>query len=161
MVGRKDCDINFGDKSVSRKHAQIVIDEAVITDPKNEVGEGIQRPHITVCDLGSTYGIYLNDKIDQDKDRLPKKVPQVLQHGDIVRFGQQCAAVRVLWEPIILCHSRANKQEKANLKVWSKKAGAQLVSEWNSQVTHLVTGKVSDIYTYLLSPCSSVSNLFS
>jgi pSer/pThr/pTyr-binding forkhead associated (FHA) protein len=136
IVGRKDVDINLKDKSVSRKHAEISI--IYPSDDQNE-SEEYKRPVLTIKDLGSTFGTYLNSS----QNKLEKDVVQILQPGNVVRVGQQYAAFRVCWEPIVVCMSRTSKQEKADLKVWSRKIGAQLVSEWNSQVTHLTTGKVN------------------
>ncbi len=64
VVGRsRTCDIRIGEPSVSRKHFRLLVADGVIT----------------VQDLGSSNGTYVNDEVVQDR--------QDLAHGDRVTIG--------------------------------------------------------------------------
>jgi pSer/pThr/pTyr-binding forkhead associated (FHA) protein len=75
------------DTSISRKHAKIIVDEPDLF----AVGDGQQRPKVSIKDLGSTYGTYVGDEAvassancSQD-DRIVTEV--ALTDGIRIRFG--------------------------------------------------------------------------
>eukprot|EP01027_Heterolobosea_sp_BB2_P018021 GEZU01025448.1.p1 GENE.GEZU01025448.1~~GEZU01025448.1.p1 ORF type:complete len:117 (+),score=10.24 GEZU01025448.1:74-424(+) len=75
-IGRKGCDITIEtDKSISRNHAEIVVDQLKVED----IGDTGTRPKISIVDL-SKYGTYVNGT------KCPK-MPVELQDGAIIRVG--------------------------------------------------------------------------
>jgi len=141
VVGRKDADIEIPDKAVSRKHAQFTVAACSHADGTpgaavSGAADALPRPPLSVCDLGSSYGTMVNGS-----ERLPKGEPRILEPGDVVRFGLQWAAVRVAWEPLVLCMTRLGKKEKAALKEAAAYLGAAVVSDWSPHVTHMATSK--------------------
>lgn len=115
VVGRKETDIVFTDKAVSRKHADLTVQAAEV--------EG-EQPSLSITDLGATFGTYVSST------KLLKGVPLPLKDGDVVRFGAQTAAVRVSWKPLVFCVTRMAKKDKTQIRATARELGALVVSDW-------------------------------
>lgn len=134
IVGRKlkqaagglGADIVFkGDGSISRQHCQFTITR--LPDPFSFDS----RPCISITDLGSSFGTFVNDV------KLAHQAPQELQEGDVLAFGKQRGQVRYLQLTGVM--SRLNKHNRPEIVDHAAQIGMHLTKEPSKRATHCVT----------------------
>ncbi|KAG8224049.1 hypothetical protein J437_LFUL001126 [Ladona fulva] len=106
------------DQSVSRKHAVI-----------KERGDSCQ---VTVTDLGSKYGTYINEST-----KLEANKPHELKDGDIIKFGCQWNEWRFNSKPLVVTSSTLPTEVKLSLKNLISELGGTLINDWRESCSHL------------------------
>lgn len=114
------------DTSVSRDHAVIY---------RSSSG-------VRVEDIGSRYGVYVNDGIDKNR-AIGKKTPVDLEVGHIVRFGRLENTFRLENIEIKVCTSTLSPEGNENLQKQLKVIDGVLMKAWSTECTHLVMPSVS------------------
>lgn len=88
-----DCDVIVQtDTSISRVHAEIVVEKMVSRDPSHTVSANFPS-HVYIVDR-SKYGTSINKESGNDGSRLNKDQQAVLKDGDYVTFGTSTATFR-------------------------------------------------------------------
>lgn len=88
-----DCDIIVQtDTSVSRVHAEIIVDKMTFIDPSHS-GSGTFPSYVRIVDR-SRYGTSVNREFGAEGVRLRKDQEAKLKDGDLVTFGTGNATVR-------------------------------------------------------------------
>ena len=100
-IGRKSCDINISEKSVSRHHANIIV------HPLLNVNDLSSRPLIEYEEQKAKFGTIHNDKKVQEKN-LPLAEDDILQLG-IGNF------IKVVYENFAITISRVRKKIKMEM----------------------------------------------
>ncbi|XP_070574987.1 nibrin-like isoform X2 [Ptychodera flava] len=132
VVGRKDCDILIqNDQSISRKHSILSV-----SHPESNLPQPQTLPDLTLKD-SSKYGTFING----NKAEVGSSIH--LKHGDQIMFGcLKSNEWKVQYEPIVVCSSCLNKEDKKAVKEVLQKLGGYLVSDWTNDSTHLVMSKL-------------------
>lgn len=127
-VGRNpQSDLSISDDtSVSREHAIIY---------RSSSG-------VRVEDLGSKYGVYINDDIDKNR-AIAKKTAVNLQIGHIVRFGRMENTFRLENIEVKVCTSTLSQDGMETLKKQLKVIDGVLLNAWSTECTHLIMPSVS------------------
>ncbi|XP_051861225.1 nibrin [Drosophila albomicans] len=130
-VGRLSTDLILSeDLSISRTHVRLCLP---IADSK--------KP-LSVIDLGSKYGTYINNDIPLNK-KMPAKILTPLQVGDNIRFG----ALKNIWQlsqlQWITTPSSLSRSELEELQQLLQPLGAVLLPSWTNHCTHLTMDNVS------------------
>lgn len=114
------------DQSVSREHARI-----------HRSSSGVR-----VEDLGSKYGVYVNDDIEKNQP-IAKKTLVDLQVGHIVRFGRMENTFRLENIEVKVCTSTLLEDGIEDLKKRLKVIDGVLLNAWSTECTHLIMPSVS------------------
>ncbi|XP_062133154.1 nibrin [Drosophila sulfurigaster albostrigata] len=130
-VGRLSTDLILSeDLSISRTHVRLCLPS---TDNK--------KP-LSVIDLGSKYGTYINNDIPLNK-KMPAKTLTPLQVGDNIRFG----ALKNIWQlsqlKLATTPSSLSRSELEELQQLLQPLGAFLLPSWTNHCTHLTMDNVS------------------
>lgn len=130
-VGRLSTDLILGDDlSISRTHVRICL-------PSASTGHSL-----TVEDLGSKYGTFINNDIAQNKKMKPK-TPTALQVGDKIRFG----ALKNVWQltelKLATTPSSLLRPEVEELSKLLSPLGGNVLPNWTNACTHLTMDMVS------------------
>lgn len=144
IVGRKDATIMIGDDpSISRKHAILTVShlESNLNNTEN-------LPILTIKDIGSKYGTYLNKEKQIGSEGI------ILKIGDQITFGQCESSYDVCYQPLIVSTSCIESQEKRSLKELIQKLGGHILSEWQENCTHLV---MKEIKVTIKAVCAMIS----
>ncbi|XP_069674393.1 nibrin isoform X2 [Periplaneta americana] len=132
MVSRRDGDLILADdQSISRSHAVITVENDV-----KHLGNPSILPVVTLADLGSKYGTFINDGIE-GSCRIAKDSKQILKPGDRIRFGLQWNEWRLEYIPLIVTASTLSSEEKKSLKQYVSTLGGHIVNNWQDTVTHV------------------------
>ncbi|XP_023210421.1 nibrin-like [Centruroides sculpturatus] len=143
-VGRKDARIKIeDDPSISRTHAVIVLHH-----PEANVNNINKLPIVTIRDVDSKYGTYLNEDARLDTKETTLKI------SDRITFGQCGNTYEVCRNPMTISTSCISSEEKKSLKQSIQKLGGHLVSEWQTDCTHLV---MKEIKVTIKAVCAMVS----
>ncbi|XP_067137643.1 nibrin [Centruroides vittatus] len=143
-VGRKDACIKIeDDPSISRQHAVIVLHH-----PEANVNNIDKPPIVTVRDINSKYGTYLNEDARLDTKETTVKI------GDKITFGVCGSTYEVCCNPMTISTSCISSEEKKSLKQSIQKLGGHVVSDWQTDCTHLV---MKEIKVTIKAVCAMVS----
>ncbi|XP_052902991.1 nibrin [Anopheles moucheti] len=119
-VGRTGTDLIItGDESISRNHAML--------QPYKNV--------LNLTDTGSRYGSYVNDNIAKTVP-ISKEQATALKPGDKIRFGR-CGSIWLVGKVDFQCLTSTLIMDD-ELKTILHKIGAELVSKYTEEVTHLI-----------------------
>ena len=147
-LGRLDSDITIAsDTSVSKSHAKITV----------RPGRGSARPEVILEDIGSKFGIHLNDGILRGTAALPRKSPMSvlskslkepykMKDNDRVRLGVALTIFRLIWSELHVTSSMLRtKAEKQSLMEMMKRFDSrlELESQMTESTTHLVMDRIS------------------
>ena len=122
LVGRANASILLNDKSVSRRHAVLMLSDNTLL----------------VEDCGSKFGTFVNGK------KLNSNDAATLKSGDIIEFGIQGGGrFSVTHYPISVCFSGLSSMEKSEMRDICDRLGISIASSVQEEsVTHLVTSKL-------------------
>ncbi|NXO98573.1 NBN protein, partial [Certhia brachydactyla] len=126
VVGRKNCTILIqDDQSISRSHAVLTVSQ-----PETSPSQSLAVPVLTVRDT-SKYGTFVNgSKLNGTSVSL--------QSGDRINFGVFESKFRVEYEPLVVCSSCLDVDQKNALNQAIQQLGGVVVNEWTEECTHLV-----------------------
>ncbi|XP_002007605.4 nibrin [Drosophila mojavensis] len=127
-IGRLSTDVILSeDLSISRTHVKIC--------PSN-------GGSLTVEDLGSRYGTFINDDIERSK-KMSAKTPTPLHIGDRIRFG----ALKNVWKlsqlKLLTTASALNATEIHELNNLIKSLNGAIVPSWTDECSHLTMDTVT------------------
>lgn len=144
ILGRSvaDCDITLeNDKSISRKHAQLIITKSSSYGSK-----------LTLIDFGSKFGTTLikRDSISNSSSRssikIPHKVdsnkPFEIQVGDVIQIGSFNSCIQFTNESFKFCVTRLDKAAKESVNSKLITLNASIVQSV-AECTHLVCNQFS------------------
>lgn len=97
---------------------------------------------VRVEDIGSKYGVYVNNDIDKNKP-IEKKTHVLLHGGNIVRFGRLDNIYRLENIIINVCTSTMAPDDIIQLKKQLKIIEGTLQSVWSTDCTHLIMSSVT------------------
>ncbi|KAJ4784291.1 Nijmegen breakage syndrome 1 protein [Rhynchospora pubera] len=143
-VGRKDCDVIVQtDTSISRVHAEIIVDKMVSWEPAN-MGPASQS-HVHILDR-SKYGTFLRRGADSEATRLKKDEDVVLRDEDLVTFGTGNATFRFTFIPLVLylCGKKPSRMDPSFQSTMSS-IGAFITRKWIDECTHVLVEECSPL----------------
>ncbi|KAJ1295091.1 hypothetical protein BS78_01G197000 [Paspalum vaginatum] len=148
-VGRKDCDVIVqSDTSISRVHAEIVIEKMVAWDPHS--GAPSSPSHVRVVDR-SKYGTFVNKVHGTQGSRLHKDENVMLSDGDNVTFGTGSATFRLSFVPIVaFFHGRKSSRIDSSLQAVMTSIGAYATRKWSNECTHVLADESCPLTPELL-----------
>ena len=138
-LGRVNSDITIpSDTAVSKSHATITV----------RPGRGSARPEVILEDVGSKFGIHLNDGILAQYPKLSKslKEPYKMKDNDRVRLGVGFTIFRLIWSEFHVTSSMMRtRPDKQNLVEMLKKIDSrlELENQMADNITHLVMDRIS------------------
>ena len=148
---RDDVDIFIEDKSLSRRHAQFSARPAGGVD---------EAPGLTIADLGSKYGTWIQNRVNSAWDKLAKGGVSELQDKDVIRLGVNATAYEVLREPVpcAACSGEFDASAAAAVQQSARAGGVSLQKQWTHGVTHLVcSGKKPGVAARALSAATGAT----
>lgn len=113
------------DKSVSRNHAKLIIENGILS----------------VMDLGSTFGTFLFNEIGEKRKLQPNEL-YIISNSQTILFGNSQSKISFLNTRLIFCVTRIEKIDKDRLKKNVKSIGATIVNK-AEDATHIVSNKFS------------------
>ncbi|XP_070064236.1 nibrin isoform X2 [Drosophila virilis] len=130
-IGRLSTDFILAkDLSISRSHVRLCLPSAGSAEA------------LTVEDLGSRYGTFINDDIKRNK-KLNAKTPTPIQVGDKVRFG----ALENVWQlsqlKLITTASALSRAELQELNQLIKPLNGTILPTWTDECSHLTMNTVT------------------
>uniref|UniRef100_A0A0E0M911 Nibrin homolog n=1 Tax=Oryza punctata TaxID=4537 RepID=A0A0E0M911_ORYPU len=136
-VGRKDCDVIVQtDTSISRIHAEIVVEKMVAWDPQS--GAPASPSYVRVVDR-SKYGTFFNKVQGTQGSRLHKDEDAMLSDGDTVTFGTGNATFRLSFVPIVVFfHGKKSGRISPSLQAVMTSIGAYATRKWSDECTHVL-----------------------
>ncbi|XP_063592973.1 nibrin-like isoform X2 [Penaeus indicus] len=138
MVSRREGHILLrDDNSISRQHASITVTHS-LSDLKNITA----LPKVTLSELGSKYGTFVNEGIEKNC-KLANKSTTELKDGDRIRFGMLANVWRLGYKPLVVTASTLKPEHKKGLADDLLKLGGHLVSEWNPACSYLVMNNIT------------------
>ncbi|WVZ59392.1 hypothetical protein U9M48_009538 [Paspalum notatum var. saurae] len=139
-VGRKDCDVIVqSDTSISRVHAEIVIEKMVAWDPHS--GAPSSPSHVRVVDR-SKYGTFVNKVHGTQGSRLHKDENVMLSDGDTVTLS---------FVPIVaFFHGRKSARIDPSLQAVMTSIGAYATRKWSNECTHVLADESCPLTPELL-----------
>ncbi|XP_073002230.1 nibrin homolog [Typha latifolia] len=149
-VGRKDCDVVVQtDTSISRVHAEIIVDEMVSWDPSRTESVDFHS-NVRIVDR-SKYGTSINKESGAEGSRMRKDQEVVLKHGDLVTFGTGNATFRLSFVPIItFLHGRRPSRVDPSLQAIMISIGAYTTRKWSHDCTHALVDESSPVTLELI-----------
>lgn len=119
------------DSSISRRHAVIKVKYC------KEDEDAIERlPEVTVCDLKSTYGTFINEGIDTLK-KIDSNHNFRIRKDDRIRFGRQWNVWQLGITPLIVVPSTLSVDGKKEARDKVVKLGGHFVENWSLECTFL------------------------
>ncbi|KAF4520417.1 hypothetical protein B566_EDAN003988 [Ephemera danica] len=119
------------DSSISRRHAVIKVNYC------KEDEDSIERlPEVTVCDLKSTYGTFINEGIDTLK-KIENNHNFRIRKDDRIRFGRQWNVWQLGITPLIVVPSTLSAEGKKEARDKVVKLGGHFVENWSPECTYL------------------------
>ncbi|KAL0075122.1 hypothetical protein F4703DRAFT_1935280 [Phycomyces blakesleeanus] len=134
-----DADITFSDKSISRKHASIIVDPV----EHEHMGNIEFRPRVVLKDVGSKYGTKANGKSIKD--------PTVIENDTVMEFGTLDSAVKLVWKHLFVCRTSLGRNEKEELLEAGARLGFHITKDWDDNCTHLYVKEIR--FTHKLIQC--------
>ncbi|XP_034483683.1 nibrin [Drosophila innubila] len=130
-IGRLSTDLMLSDDlSISRTHVRISLPSAGSGEP------------LTVIDLGSRYGTFINQDIQLNK-KMQAKTPIPLQVGDKIRLG----ALKNVWQlaqlQLVTTPSSLARPEMEELQQLLQPLGGALLPTWTKECSHLTMDSVA------------------
>nr|XP_010918402.1 nijmegen breakage syndrome 1 protein isoform X2 [Elaeis guineensis] len=149
-VGRKDCDIIVQtDTSVSRVHAEIVVDKMTSYDASH-IGSGTFPSYARIIDR-SRYGTSVNKELGADGVCLRKDLEAKLKDGDLVTFGTGNATFRFCFVPLVIfLHCSKPIQANHSLEASISSIGAHISCTWSNECTHVLVDESSPVTLELI-----------
>ncbi|XP_026659719.1 nijmegen breakage syndrome 1 protein isoform X2 [Phoenix dactylifera] len=146
----RDCDIIVQtDTSVSRVHAEIIVDKMTFIDPSHS-GSGTFPSYVRIVDR-SRYGTSVNREFGAEGVRLRKGQEAKLKDGDLVTFGTGNATVRFCFVPfVIFLHCSKPIQANRSLEASISSIGANITCTWSNECTHVLVDESSSITLELI-----------
>ncbi|RAL46428.1 hypothetical protein DM860_004707 [Cuscuta australis] len=137
-VGRKGCDIIVNkDKTVSRIHAEIVIDEMIYLEKVKKHSDVASKVRIRDC---SKYGTFIGNKLTSKVKvhEFPSK-ETTLNDGDLVSFGTGSAVYRFSFVPLVFFICSPDKSRASQLITKNISAiGAGITRNWSATCSHVL-----------------------
>uniref|UniRef100_A0A0E0R0M6 Nibrin homolog n=1 Tax=Oryza rufipogon TaxID=4529 RepID=A0A0E0R0M6_ORYRU len=148
-VGRKDCDVIVQtDTSISRVHAEIVVEKMVAWDPQS--GAPANPSYVRVVDR-SKYGTFFNKVQGTQGSRLHKDEDAMLADGDTVTFGTGNATFRLSFVPIVVFfHGKKSGRISPCLQAVMTSIGAYATRKWSDECTHVLVDESCSLTPELL-----------
>ncbi|XP_052134039.1 nibrin homolog [Oryza glaberrima] len=148
-VGRKDCDVIVQtDTSISRVHAEIVVEKMVAWDPQS--GAPANPSYVRVVDC-SKYGTFFNKVQGTQGSRLHKDEDAMLADGDTVTFGTGNATFRLSFVPIVaFFHGKKSGRISPSLQAVMTSIGAYATRKWSDECTHVLVDESCSLTPELL-----------
>uniref|UniRef100_A0A0D3HEY3 Nibrin homolog n=1 Tax=Oryza barthii TaxID=65489 RepID=A0A0D3HEY3_9ORYZ len=148
-VGRKDCDVIVQtDTSISRVHAEIVVEKMVAWDPQS--GAPANPSYVRVVDR-SKYGTFFNKVQGTQGSRLHKDEDAMLADGDTVTFGTGNATFRLSFVPIVaFFHGKKSGRISPSLQAVMTSIGAYATRKWSDECTHVLVDESCSLTPELL-----------
>uniref|UniRef100_A0A0E0BBZ5 Nibrin homolog n=1 Tax=Oryza glumipatula TaxID=40148 RepID=A0A0E0BBZ5_9ORYZ len=148
-VGRKDCDVIVQtDTSISRVHAEIVVEKMVAWDPQS--GAPANPSYVRVVDR-SKYGTFFNKVQGTQGSRLHKDEDAMLADGDTVTFGTGNATFRLSFVPIVVFfHGKKSGRISPSLQAVMTSIGAYATRKWSDECTHVLVDESCSLTPELL-----------
>ncbi|XP_020695891.1 nijmegen breakage syndrome 1 protein isoform X1 [Dendrobium catenatum] len=147
-VGRKDCDIIVQmDPSVSRLHAEIVVDQMISSMILN-AGSTKSNSHVRIRD-SSKFGTFVKKELGP-KARLRQGEEATLIEGDIVTFGTGNASFRFCCVPFRIFIHRPMRGQLRSIQSIASSIGATVTSNWSTECTHTLVNESSLVTTELI-----------
>ncbi|KAH8369777.1 hypothetical protein KR093_000953, partial [Drosophila rubida] len=130
-IGRLSTDLILAeDLSISRTHVRLCLSSTSTDEP------------LTLVDLGSKFGTYINNDIALNK-KMPANTPTALQLGDKIRLG----ALKNIWQvsqlELVTTPSSLARSELEELQKILQPLGAALLPTWTKDCSHLTMDNVS------------------
>ncbi|WOL16873.1 nijmegen breakage syndrome 1 protein isoform X1 [Canna indica] len=149
-VGRKDCDVVVQmDTSISRVHAEIVVDKMTSQDLSGSMITG-DPSCVNIIDR-SKFGTVINKELGTDATRLKKNQVVMLKDGDYITFGTANATFRFSYVPFnIFFHSVNTNPLNPVLQATISAIGAYATSSWSSECSHVLVEKSSPVTLQLI-----------
>ncbi|KAH0456210.1 hypothetical protein IEQ34_014117 [Dendrobium chrysotoxum] len=148
-VGRKDCDIIVQmDPSVSRLHAEIVVDQ-MISSEIFHAGSTKSNSHVRIRD-SSKFGTFVNKELGPKAVRLCQGEEATLIEGDIVTFGTGNASFRFCCVPLRIFIHRPMRGQLRSIQSIASSIGATVTSNWSTECTHTLVNESSLVTTELI-----------
>jgi hypothetical protein len=141
-IGRKGCDIELNDQSLSRTHANLFLSDGVLK----------------LEDVGSKYGTFINDK-RSDEDRVQPNQLVELQNGDRVLFGRMENEWIVHYREQKTAFSMLPLERKAKLSPLLQSLNVKVSESFDSTCTHLTMPSQTDVSIKLIEAliaCTSI-----
>ncbi|XP_064965488.1 nibrin homolog isoform X1 [Musa acuminata AAA Group] len=149
-IGRKDCDVVVQtDTSISRVHAEIVLDKMISQDPSGSmISSGFSG--VRIIDR-SKFGTVVNKELGSDATRLKKNQEAMLKDGNFVTFGTGSATFRLSYVPFVI-FSRSVNTSPLNPMILATilAIGAYLTSSWSPECSHVLVEKSSPVTIELI-----------
>ncbi|KAI8580961.1 hypothetical protein K450DRAFT_235455 [Umbelopsis ramanniana AG] len=132
-VGRRDSTITIeDDKSVSRKHATVVVESTDYETGLQNVLNPSKRCSVTVRDEGAKYGTFVNTS------KVSPHQPHELRDNDVIKFGTLTSLWRLTWFPVVICCSGLRSAEKEQIYRAALELDIKISKAWVSDIcTHL------------------------
>lgn len=148
-VGRKDCDVVVQtDTSISREHAEIVVDKMTSLDPSKS--KSMTPSCVRIIDR-SKFGTTINKDMASKATQLKKNQEIMLTDGDSVTFGTSNATFRFSYVPLIIfLHCMKSTPLDSVLQATVSNIGAYATNSWSSECTHVVVEKSSPVTPELI-----------
>ncbi|CAO3660171.1 unnamed protein product [Umbelopsis ramanniana] len=145
-VGRRDSIITIeDDKSVSRKHATIVVESIDYETSLQNVLNPSKRCSVTVRDEGAKYGTSVNTS------KVSPHQPHELRDNDLIKFGTLTSLWRLTWFPVVVCCSGLRSTEKEQIYRAALELDIKISKAWVSDIcTHLYMKEIRPTEKVLL-----------
>lgn len=144
-VGRKDCDIIVQtDTSVSRIHAEIIVDEMTSCDTSHSESGAFPARIID----RSRYGTSINKAHGVERVRLLKDQEVKLKDEDMVTFGTGNATFRFCLVPLVIFLHCSKPIQAIEASISS--IGAHITCTWSNECTHVLVDESSAITLELI-----------
>ncbi|KAI9285899.1 hypothetical protein BC943DRAFT_322047 [Umbelopsis sp. AD052] len=132
-VGRRDSTITIeDDKSVSRKHATVVVESIDYETGLQNVLNPSKRCSVTVRDEGAKYGTFVNTS------KVSPHQTHELRDNDLIKFGTLSSLWRLTWFTVVICCSGLRSSEKEQIYRAALELDIKISKAWVSGIcTHL------------------------
>ncbi|URE07232.1 FHA [Musa troglodytarum] len=137
------------DTSISRVHAEIVLDKMISQDPSGSmISSGFSGVHIIDR---SKFGTVVNKELGVEATRLKKNEEAMLKDGNFVTFGTGCATFRLSYVPFVIFSGSVNTSPlNPMIQATILAIGAYLTSSWSPECTHVLVEKSSPLSIELI-----------
>ena len=128
VIGRQNCDLNFENTIVSRKHCKLYLHIN-----NNDINNIKYKPRLSIIDL-SRFGTKLNNK------EIPKNTHTFLKENDTVILGNVASKFTVKWKDIIVGSSRLSSEDRQMLDKYLLQMSCKIIRDkiYNDNITHLI-----------------------
>ncbi|KAJ3682302.1 hypothetical protein LUZ60_014875 [Juncus effusus] len=160
QVGRKDCDVIVQtDTSISRVHAEILLDKMLTWDPSN-VGPTSQS-HVRIVDQ-SKYGTFIKRESESESKRLKKDEGSEIRDGDLVTFGTGNATFRLTFIPLIVfLYGKKTGRIEPSIQSTMTSIGGYLTRKWSDDCTYVIVEESSMVTVEIIDAILSKKEIVS